>query len=341
MKKLLLILMCLPFVSIGQASDFSFYFPTDDGFADNHQWEHDFFINPQLVTYPDSAHGMFTGLGTIDVHGCMEYFNTSPPLIKEVCLTDDDVMNLCYTFTLDVNNRYETFVMSGYYLFFSPNITSSFYYNNQDELIEVVNNDDGNYSKTEFTYLNNNITKIEHYDTNIISTPIQTDILTYNNNELIAVSVGSDTEFEYHYNSTNGLYAITYKLNNNFVDTVAKYTFNNVGFVTSYEFKDYDYSTYLNEYKKEVTVYNTNNTEVVNTETLIYDNFSSTWETEEFMNLEYNTLCGGITSVNEIIEGKRILRIIDALGRETTPKPNTPLFYIYDDGTVEKRIVIE
>ena len=33
---------------------------------------------------------------------------------------------------------------------------------------------------------NNNITKIEHYDTNIISTPIQTDILTYNNNELIA-----------------------------------------------------------------------------------------------------------------------------------------------------------
>ena len=35
------------------------------------------------------------------------------------------------------------------------------------------------------------------------------------------------------------------------------------------------------------------------------------------------------------------IKIVDVLGRETSPKSNTPLFYIYDDGTVEKRIVIE
>jgi hypothetical protein len=29
------------------------------------------------------------------------------------------------------------------------------------------------------------------------------------------------------------------------------------------------------------------------------------------------------------------------LGRESKPKKNTALFYIYSDGTVEKRIVIE
>ena len=34
-------------------------------------------------------------------------------------------------------------------------------------------------------------------------------------------------------------------------------------------------------------------------------------------------------------------KIIDILGRETKESKNTPLFYLYDDGTVEKRIVIE
>jgi|TARA_B110000908_G_scaffold18497_1_gene20784 hypothetical protein len=37
----------------------------------------------------------------------------------------------------------------------------------------------------------------------------------------------------------------------------------------------------------------------------------------------------------------RLLKVIDVLGRETKGKKNQPLFYIYDDGTVEKRIVIE
>ena len=37
----------------------------------------------------------------------------------------------------------------------------------------------------------------------------------------------------------------------------------------------------------------------------------------------------------------KLLKIVDILGRETKGKTNQPLFYIYDDGTVEKRIVIE
>jgi len=38
---------------------------------------------------------------------------------------------------------------------------------------------------------------------------------------------------------------------------------------------------------------------------------------------------------------RELLRITTILGQSTKPKPNTPLFYIYDDGTVEKKIVIE
>jgi hypothetical protein len=38
---------------------------------------------------------------------------------------------------------------------------------------------------------------------------------------------------------------------------------------------------------------------------------------------------------------KTLKRITDILGRETSFKENNTLFYLYDNGTVEKRIVIE
>ena len=38
---------------------------------------------------------------------------------------------------------------------------------------------------------------------------------------------------------------------------------------------------------------------------------------------------------------RRLVRITNILGQENSYRKNIPLFYIYDDGTVEKRIVIE
>ena len=48
-----------------------------------------------------------------------------------------------------------------------------------------------------------------------------------------------------------------------------------------------------------------------------------------------------VISILEISNQKTLIKIVDILGRETNPKANTLLFYIYDDGTVEKRITIE
>jgi len=49
-----------------------------------------------------------------------------------------------------------------------------------------------------------------------------------------------------------------------------------------------------------------------------------------------------ISAINETTNtDRKLLRITDVLGQETPQRRNTPLFYIYDDGTVEKRIVIE
>jgi hypothetical protein len=46
------------------------------------------------------------------------------------------------------------------------------------------------------------------------------------------------------------------------------------------------------------------------------------------------------TGIQEHTTNKELLKVTDILGRETKGT-NQPLFYIYDDGTVEKRIVIE
>ena len=47
------------------------------------------------------------------------------------------------------------------------------------------------------------------------------------------------------------------------------------------------------------------------------------------------------TDINEIINTRTLLKVIDILGRETKGKKNESLFYIYDGRTVEKKIIIE
>ena len=48
-----------------------------------------------------------------------------------------------------------------------------------------------------------------------------------------------------------------------------------------------------------------------------------------------------IKNINLTSNNKTLLKVTDILGRETKGKKNKPLFYIYNDGTVEKKIVIE
>ena len=38
---------------------------------------------------------------------------------------------------------------------------------------------------------------------------------------------------------------------------------------------------------------------------------------------------------------RKLKMIVDILGRNTKPIPNSPVLYIYEDGTVEKRIIVE
>lgn len=52
---------------------------------------------------------------------------------------------------------------------------------------------------------------------------------------------------------------------------------------------------------------------------------------------------GNTASLNELNPNtsKNLIKIVDMMGRETSFKPNTPLIYVYDDGSTEKVFTIE
>ena len=70
----------------------------------------------------------------------------------------------------------------------------------------------------------------------------------------------------------------------------------------------------------------------------VYDNLGGLgWDT---CMIVYNSISTELFNVENVIN-RKLFQIIDILGRETEEKRNTPLFYIYNDGTVEKRIIIK
>ena len=59
-------------------------------------------------------------------------------------------------------------------------------------------------------------------------------------------------------------------------------------------------------------------------------------------NCNYPENCGGSTvNLSVLNTSKSLIKILDMMGRETSFKPNTPLIYVYDDGSTEKVFRIE
>ena len=55
----------------------------------------------------------------------------------------------------------------------------------------------------------------------------------------------------------------------------------------------------------------------------------------------FSTNCSVVTVIDDKLPNKRLLKVVDIFGRTISPKPNIPLLYIFDDGTVEKRLFVE
>lgn len=88
--------------------------------------------------------------------------------------------------------------------------------------------------------------------------------------------------------------------------------------------------------------------DTITMETLIVHNttyngisYSRIYVDDAFVIPLFETQTDTTSSIQMLQKPRQLLRIIDMLGRETQAKPNTPLFYMYTDGTVEKRVVVE
>jgi len=61
-----------------------------------------------------------------------------------------------------------------------------------------------------------------------------------------------------------------------------------------------------------------------------------------FSKYDINGLISTSTFVAELeSKGKKLIKVVDVLGKESLLMSNTPLFYIFDDGSVEKKLIIK
>jgi len=61
-----------------------------------------------------------------------------------------------------------------------------------------------------------------------------------------------------------------------------------------------------------------------------------------YYNIEVEVPCENIaTEINEFYSTNKLIKIVDVFGRISNSKVQTPLFYIYENGIVEKKIIIE
>ena len=51
--------------------------------------------------------------------------------------------------------------------------------------------------------------------------------------------------------------------------------------------------------------------------------------------------CNNTTAIQNISSERKLVKVVDILGRKTKEKKNIPLFYIYSNGEVEKKIIVK
>ena len=234
----------------------------------------------------------------------------------------------------------QTVTSSGNTLFGQVYKKDSLVYDGSNNLIEWYNEEMDIISsilvskKTEYLYNSSNqYSEIRHFNSQNIL--LQTDYVNYGLNDKVS-NVVIDTDFQLHYlYNPNGVYAITYSINNVFVDTVCLNTFNSSGLIIESITKDYDFDDQEPDIKKTIFDYNSNNN-IIRQQGFVFD--EDNWILVEDYYYVYNET----TQILDAEAGdKQLVKIYDMLGQETPIRSNSPMFYIYDDGSVEKKIIME
>jgi hypothetical protein len=281
MKKLLLILICLPLMNLAQQT----YVPDDnfEAYLENHGMGNGM-PNDNYVT---TAHInsvtviILTGYNIYDLTG-IEDFNALTELWCEFNQLT----------SLDVSNN--------------TALTGLRCDLNQLTSLDVSNNT----ALVLLTCTDNLLTSLD------VSGATSLTTLNCWNNQLTSLDVSQNTAFTTLSCGSNQLTTLDVRTGNS----------NNMYYVDAY-----------NNHFPGIVVQNNPYLTCINVDDSAYS--TANWIVATNMDAQhyFSNNCSG-TAIQEHTTNKELLRTIDLLGRETK---NNPLFYIYDDGTVEKRIVIE
>ena len=227
------------------------------------------------------------------------------------------------------------------------NLTVLYCFGNQLTTLDV----DSNTALTELSCGDNQLTTLD------VSNNTALSFFNCSNNQITTLDVSNNTALTEFYCNLNGLTSIDISLNINLTSLICSYNL-----LTSLDASNNPALTYLhcgNNQLVSLNVQNGNNLNwlwdlnysftCINNSSLTCINVDdNVWSTANLTvasgNIDpqhyFSTSCTG-TSIQEYSTKKELLKVTDLLGRETKEKKNTPLFYIYDDGTVEKKLIIE
>ena len=267
MKKLLLILFCLPMIGFGQQT----YVP-DDAFEQK-------LINLGLDNILDDY------IDNINI-----YNTTSLNLIN--CNISD-------------LTGIEGFV----------NMHSLFASDNQ-----LINLDLSNNINLTQVFLTNN--EIDYLN---VSSLVNLTRLECNYNNLTSIDLSNNILLEQLRIKNNNLNSLNLSNNPNLFDLNLSYNF-----LTHLDLRNGNNTSINPDLRNNFFLY------CINVDDTLYS--TNNWSYRESQHY-FSTNCPP-TLIQEHTTKKELLKVTDLLGRETE-NINQPLFYIYDDGTVEKRIVIE
>ena len=357
MKKLLLILLCLPMIGFGQQT----YVPDDNFEQELINLGYDSVLddsvltsNINTVTFLDISSQLISNLSGIEGFTALNTLWCNDNMLNSI-----DVSNNIYLTGL----RCQGMNLTNLDISNNINLSELVCSNNQLTSLDLSSNTLLNSlvcSNNQLTSLNLNnntlLTGLLCQGNQLITLDFSFNLLlenlTCSNNQLTSINLNLNTSLISLSCAYNNLTSLS--LDNNISLTSLRCSHNQISSLNiAQNTLLYDFVCENNSLTS-LDVRNGNNInfvffKVINNPNLQCINVDDvTWSTNNWTTNNYSIESTMYFSSNcipsftqEHTTNKELLKITDLLGKETKGSMHEPLFYIYDDGTVEKRIVIE
>ena len=364
MKKLLLILLCLPMIGFGQIMGLGHYLPstsTGAGLSGGSGMVAAGYIPLANHVYTDLPDSIYGNTYTVDSTGQPTFASGHMYYHPGTLLGSEWTLNgLPYfqIFSSNILNNNNLIFASDWFSAIDSATNhgvDTFFYDANNNLIKTVMHSTFTWNSippqvwneqhniVEYTFnANNQISQIDftHYllAFGTPTTTTETNYLYYDGSgRLLKVELPFNSELRYNYGNY-GVSSVDLYQNNNYIDKVSNSTYDANGIISENVNTPYMLQPLTNiETLRYIINHDANGWYTYSSHEL-WNPVSNNWD----MQNEWYYLYNSQTAINEISNLDRaVLKITDALGREIKGKKNQPLFYIYNDGTVEKRIVID